>query len=144
MSVRVLVIDNYDSFTYNLVQRLGEIDPDLTLEVFRNDKITPEEIDYLVVVRGLPYRISLPDGAFYTSLSAMLQIHDRYPEIALPLSRVELEGASDTQQRIFYTALYHALIHPNVASDVDGAYLRFPDATPATAPPGVWGSPRPA
>ncbi|MFH2007866.1 MAG: TIGR03790 family protein [bacterium] len=36
----------------------------------------PDEIDYLVVIRGLPYRINLPNGEFYTSLSAMLQIHE--------------------------------------------------------------------
>ena len=41
----ILLIDNYDSFTYNLVQRLGEIDPTLDLEVYRNDKITVEEIE---------------------------------------------------------------------------------------------------
>ncbi len=40
----ILLIDNYDSFTYNLVQRLGEIDPSLELEVHRNDKITVDEI----------------------------------------------------------------------------------------------------
>jgi len=40
----VLLIDNYDSFTYNLVQRLGEIDPAISLEVHRNDKITCDEI----------------------------------------------------------------------------------------------------
>ncbi|NQT39869.1 MAG: aminodeoxychorismate/anthranilate synthase component II [Planctomycetes bacterium] len=40
----ILLLDNYDSFTYNLVQRLGEIDPELQLEVWRNDKITVEEI----------------------------------------------------------------------------------------------------
>lgn len=40
----VLLIDNYDSFTYNLVQRLGEIDPSLDLEVHRNDQITLDEI----------------------------------------------------------------------------------------------------
>lgn len=38
----ILVIDNYDSFTYNLVQYLGELGQDL--KVFRNDKITVEEI----------------------------------------------------------------------------------------------------
>lgn len=38
----ILVIDNYDSFTYNIVQYLGEMGCDL--EVFRNDKITLEEI----------------------------------------------------------------------------------------------------
>ena len=40
----ILLIDNYDSFTYNLVQRLGEIDADLQLEVHRNDQITPEQV----------------------------------------------------------------------------------------------------
>lgn len=34
----ILIIDNYDSFTYNLVQYLGELGADL--EVYRNDKIT--------------------------------------------------------------------------------------------------------
>ena len=40
----ILVLDNYDSFTYNLVQRLGEIDPGLEIEVPRNDQVTVEEI----------------------------------------------------------------------------------------------------
>ena len=37
----ILFLDNYDSFTYNLVQYLGEMNPDL--RVVRNDKITVEE-----------------------------------------------------------------------------------------------------
>lgn len=41
----ILLIDNYDSFTYNLVQRLGELDPSLDLEVHRNDRITLDEIE---------------------------------------------------------------------------------------------------
>lgn len=41
----ILIIDNYDSFTYNLVQRLGEIDPTLEIEVHRNDRITTPEIE---------------------------------------------------------------------------------------------------
>jgi anthranilate synthase/aminodeoxychorismate synthase-like glutamine amidotransferase len=40
----ILLIDNHDSFTYNLVQRLGEIDAGLNLEVHRNDQITLDEI----------------------------------------------------------------------------------------------------
>jgi anthranilate synthase/aminodeoxychorismate synthase-like glutamine amidotransferase len=40
--VRVLVIDNYDSFTYNLVQYLGELGAEL--EVVRNDKATVPEL----------------------------------------------------------------------------------------------------
>ena len=41
----VIVIDNYDSFTYNLVQRLGEIDPAADIRVFRNDDLSLDEID---------------------------------------------------------------------------------------------------
>lgn len=43
----ILIIDNYDSFTYNLVQRLGEMDRNLDVRVFRNDSISLEEIDRL-------------------------------------------------------------------------------------------------
>jgi anthranilate synthase/aminodeoxychorismate synthase-like glutamine amidotransferase len=41
----ILMIDNYDSFTYNLVQYLGEMGEEL--QVFRNDKITVTEIEKL-------------------------------------------------------------------------------------------------
>ena len=40
--MRLLMIDNYDSFTYNLVQYLGELGAEV--EVFRNDVATPEEL----------------------------------------------------------------------------------------------------
>jgi para-aminobenzoate synthetase component 2 len=43
----IVLIDNYDSFTYNLVQRLGEIDPGVNLRVARNDQVTLEEIEAL-------------------------------------------------------------------------------------------------
>ncbi|KNY25280.1 anthranilate synthase component II [Pseudobacteroides cellulosolvens] len=38
----IIIIDNYDSFTYNLYQFIGEINPDI--EVYRNDKITIEDV----------------------------------------------------------------------------------------------------
>ncbi len=47
----IALIDNYDSFTYNLVQRLGEIDPSLDLQVFRNNKITVDELEALKPAR---------------------------------------------------------------------------------------------
>ena len=43
----IVIIDNYDSFTYNLVQRLGEIDRSTRIEVFRNDQTTPKKIQGL-------------------------------------------------------------------------------------------------
>jgi anthranilate synthase/aminodeoxychorismate synthase-like glutamine amidotransferase len=51
----ILVIDNYDSFTYNLVQYLGEMNQ--KVKVYRNDKITVDEIkklqpDYIVISPG--------------------------------------------------------------------------------------------
>ena len=58
----ILMIDNYDSFTYNLVQYLGELGA--KVKVFRNDKITVEEIKALqpgkIVISPGPGR---PEGA---------------------------------------------------------------------------------
>ncbi len=51
----LLMIDNYDSFTYNLVQYFGELGADV--QVFRNDGITPDEIERLA-----PARIVLSPG----------------------------------------------------------------------------------
>ena len=53
--IKLLMIDNYDSFTYNIVQYFGELGAEV--EVFRNDEITIEQIaarqpDRLVVSPG--------------------------------------------------------------------------------------------
>jgi anthranilate synthase component 2 len=53
--MRVLVLDNYDSFTYNLVQYLGELGAEVLVR--RNDEVTPEEVlelnpDRIVVSPG--------------------------------------------------------------------------------------------
>ncbi len=53
--MRVLVIDNYDSFVYNLVQYIGELGPETF--VYRNDGITIEEVQQLK-----PDRIVLSPG----------------------------------------------------------------------------------
>src|SRR5215207_2035791 len=41
------------------------------------------------------------------------------------LGRVRVEGGTEEQRRVFYTALYHSLIAPNVFSDADGRYAGF-------------------
>ncbi len=51
----VFVLDNYDSFTYNLVQYLGELGADV--EVYRNDELTVEQVEALK-----PERILLSPG----------------------------------------------------------------------------------
>ena len=44
------------------------------------------------------------------------------------LGRVQVGGGSDVQRRVFYTALYHTMLHPNVYSDADGRYRGFDGA----------------
>ena len=51
----VFVLDNYDSFTYNLVQYLGELGAEIVVR--RNDELTPEEVEAL-----RPERILLSPG----------------------------------------------------------------------------------
>ena len=51
---KVVMVDNYDSFTYNLVQYFGELGADVT--VVRNDQVTVEDIaalkpDKIVILR---------------------------------------------------------------------------------------------
>jgi predicted alpha-1,2-mannosidase len=41
------------------------------------------------------------------------------------LNRIQVRGGTDDQKTIFYTALYHTLIHPSTFSDVNGEYLGF-------------------
>ncbi|HCN54515.1 MAG TPA: alpha-mannosidase [Prevotella sp.] len=50
------------------------------------------------------------------------QAHDRW-ETAL--DKVTVEGGTEAQKRIFYTALYHALLHPNILQDVNGEYPKM-------------------
>ena len=64
----ILLIDNYDSFTYNLVQRLGEIDAGIDLHVFRNDKITLDEIAELK-----PTHIIISPGPVHAARGRHLQ-----------------------------------------------------------------------
>jgi len=61
----ILLIDNYDSFTWNLVQRLGEIDRNITIDrdlrVVRNDGITAEEAE-TINAGGPPSSIIISPG----------------------------------------------------------------------------------
>jgi len=79
----ILVIDNYDSFTYNVVQELGELGADLT--VYRNDKITVDEIRRLA-----PDRIVISPGPGYpidagVSLDVIRQLGAQIPLLGICL-----------------------------------------------------------
>src|SRR3990170_9092550 len=79
----VLMIDNYDSFTFNLVQYLGELGAEV--RVFRNDEVTVEEIEKLapshVVVSPGP---CTPNEAGIT-LQAIARLAGRVPILGVCL-----------------------------------------------------------
>ena len=79
----ILLIDNYDSFSYNLFQLIGEVNNDIT--VFRNDKITLEEISNLN-----PEAIILSPGPGKPKdagicIDVVKQFHDKIPILGVCL-----------------------------------------------------------
>jgi len=48
------------------------------------------------------------------------------------LSHILISGGSEAQRRVFYTALYHSLLHPSIFSDVNGDYIGFDNAVHKT------------
>jgi anthranilate synthase/aminodeoxychorismate synthase-like glutamine amidotransferase len=76
--VRVLVIDNYDSFTYNLVQYLGELGAEV--EVVRNDKATVAEL-----LARRPDRLVISPGPCTPAEAGISTEASRaFPEAAIP------------------------------------------------------------
>jgi predicted alpha-1,2-mannosidase len=47
---------------------------------------------------------------------------------ASALSKIKISGGTADRQAVFYTALYHSFLHPNLAGDVDGSYTGFDKA----------------
>ena len=79
----ILVLDNYDSFTYNLVQYMGELGA--TMHVARNDALTVEDVEALgpeaIVISPGPGN---PDGAGI-SLALIERFHARVPILGVCL-----------------------------------------------------------
>jgi anthranilate synthase/aminodeoxychorismate synthase-like glutamine amidotransferase len=76
--MRVLVLDNYDSFTYNLVQYLGELGGEI--EVVRNDHATVDEL----LVRGYDRVIVSPGPCTPDQAGISLAAVRRFPEAKVP------------------------------------------------------------
>ncbi|AFY95243.1 anthranilate synthase component II [Chamaesiphon minutus] len=93
----ILVIDNYDSFTYNLVQYLGELGQELTIaediRVYRNDRITIAEIDNLapdgILISPGPGR---PEDAG-VSMAIISELGTKYPILGVCLGHQSIGQA---------------------------------------------------
>jgi anthranilate synthase/aminodeoxychorismate synthase-like glutamine amidotransferase len=79
--VRVLVLDNYDSFTYNLVQYVGmSSHPPPDIEVVRNDHATVDEL----LVRGYDRVIISPGPCTPDEAGISLEAVRRFPQAQIP------------------------------------------------------------
>jgi anthranilate synthase/aminodeoxychorismate synthase-like glutamine amidotransferase len=76
--MRVLVLDNYDSFTYNLVQYLGELGAEI--EVVRNDHATVDQL----LVRGHDRLIVSPGPCTPDQAGISLEAVRRFPRAGIP------------------------------------------------------------
>src|SRR6188474_1222241 len=90
-ATRVLVVDNYDSFTYNLVQYLGELGAEL--EVVRNDRGDVAEL----VGRGFDRVVVSPGPCTPDQAGISLEAVRRFPEAGIPLLGVCLGHQSLAQ-----------------------------------------------
>ena len=76
--MNVLVIDNYDSFTYNLVQYLGELGAEI--EVVRNDRASVDEL-----LERAPVRVVVSPGPCTPNEAGIsLEVVRRFPEAGVP------------------------------------------------------------
>ncbi|WP_425396402.1 anthranilate synthase component II [Aeoliella sp.] len=89
----ILVIDNYDSFTYNLVQRLGEINGALDVRVVRNDEWTAEQVE-----EAKPERLIVSPGPCTpneagVSMEAIKQMAGKVPVLGVCLGHQSMGQA---------------------------------------------------
>ncbi|WP_020646677.1 lectin [Amycolatopsis balhimycina] len=77
-------------------------------------------ISYVSVANAVANRAAdIPAFDFAATKQAA---HDSWNSL---LGRIQVAGGTTAQQRVFYTALYHSLVHPNVFSDRNGQYIGF-------------------
>jgi len=102
--VRALVIDNYDSFTYNLVQYLGELGAEVT--VVRNDRSSVEEL-----LESAPDRVIVSPGPCTPDEAGIsLEVVRRFPQAGIPTLGVCL-GHQALAQAFGGTVIRHEPVH---------------------------------
>jgi anthranilate synthase/aminodeoxychorismate synthase-like glutamine amidotransferase len=122
-ALRVLIVDNYDSFTYNLVQGLGALGAEL--EVVRNDAASVDELldgdwDRVVVSPGP----RTPDEA-----GVSIDVMRRFPEAGVPALGVCL-GHQSLARAFGGTVSRHVPVHgkaTEVEHDGKGLFAGLPD-----------------
>jgi len=101
---RVLVVDNYDSFAYNLVQFLGELGADL--EVVRNDRATVDEL----LQRGFDRVVVSPGPCTPNEAGISVEVMRRFPEAGVPTLGVCL-GHQSLAQAFGGRVVRHVPVH---------------------------------
>lgn len=124
----VFVLDNYDSFTYNLAQYLGELG--CTLEVHRNDRISVEEI-----ARRKPERIVISPGPCTPqeagiSVELIQKLAGKFPILGVCLGHQAI-GAAFGGKIIRAPKLFHGKTS-EIEHDGKGIFRSVPNPLTAT------------
>jgi anthranilate synthase/aminodeoxychorismate synthase-like glutamine amidotransferase len=122
VAVRVLVIDNYDSFTYNLVQYLGELGAEL--EVVRNDVETTGAL-----LERRPDRVIVSPGPCTPNEAGVsVEVMRRFPEAGVPTLGVCL-GHQSLAQAFGGQVVRHEPVHgktTEITHDGRGLFAGLP------------------
>ncbi|MEA2253073.1 MAG: anthranilate synthase component [Solirubrobacteraceae bacterium] len=102
--MRVLVVDNYDSFTYNLVQYLGEMGCEMT--VVRNDAAAVDDL----LAQGFDRAVVSPGPCTPDEAGISLEVVRRLPEAGVPTLGVCL-GHQSLAQAFGGTVIRHLPVH---------------------------------
>lgn len=124
----LLMIDNYDSFTYNLVQYFGELGEEVI--VFRNDEITPDEIARLKPERIVISPGPCTPGKAGVSIPLIERYHDRVPILGVCLGHQSI-GQAFGGKIVHASQLMHGKTSPIFHKDI-GMFRGLPNPFTAT------------
>jgi anthranilate synthase/aminodeoxychorismate synthase-like glutamine amidotransferase len=124
--IRVLMVDNYDSFTYNLVQYLGELGA--VLDVVRNDAATVDEL----LERGYDRVVVSPGPCTPNEAGISIEVMRRFPEAGISSLGVCL-GHQSMAQAFGGKVVRHRPVHgktTEIEHDGSGLFAGLPSPMP--------------